>query len=254
MPCETAKSTSFAFGDAAFTPSTAGRRSLPREGGGSNDEGGPGLGGSRGRLSRVWRESSSDRGVLAHLGEPEGRVLLEAHRVPGGDDLGEEAVDQRAGDAARSAESGSGDAAVAKPLRSQIASGDLQVGDPIPSTTELTERYGYSVTVVRKAVEVLRNEGLAMGQPGKAVYVQATPAQLDAERVSVDDLARQVAELRSEVRDLAERLDAGSQVKELMAEIADLRGTVEQLYIRLGHAYPSNDTGSAQPRHRETGS
>ncbi|GAA3172214.1 GntR family transcriptional regulator [Nonomuraea roseoviolacea] len=117
-------------------------------------------------------------------------------------------------------------------LRSQIASGALRVGDPIPSTTELKERYGYSVTVVRKAVEVLRNEGLVIGQPGKAVYVQATPEAIEAERTSVEDLAEQVADLRTQV--------------------AELRGTVEQLYTRLGHQYPNDDAG--QPaRHRKTG-
>ncbi|MFI6793717.1 winged helix-turn-helix domain-containing protein [Nonomuraea sp. NPDC050383] len=117
-------------------------------------------------------------------------------------------------------------------LRSQIASGELRVGDPIPSTTALQKQYGHSITVVRKAVEVLRNEGLVFGQPGKAVYVQATPASVEAERVSVEDLAQQVADLRTQVM--------------------ELRGTVEQLYTRLGHPYPNDDAG--QPaRHRKTG-
>ncbi|MDP4501131.1 GntR family transcriptional regulator [Nonomuraea turcica] len=137
-------------------------------------------------------------------------------------------------------------------LRSQIASGKLKVGDEIPSTAKLKAQYGYSVTVVRKAVEVLRNEGLVMGQPGKAVYVQATPKDLEAERVSIVDLTRQVADLRREVHDLAQRLEDGHQIKELMAEVAELRGTVEQLYNRLGHPYPNDNADSAKPR-RKTG-
>lgn len=123
---------------------------------------------------------------------------------------------------------------IADDLRSQIASGALRKGDAIPSTTELKKQYGYSSTVVRKAVEVLRNEGLLIGQPGKAVYVHATPVEVESERVNVEDLAKQVGELH--------------------AEVADLRGAVEQLYSRLGHQYPGSDAGRGQSRRRKTGS
>jgi DNA-binding GntR family transcriptional regulator len=143
---------------------------------------------------------------------------------------------------------------IADDLRSQIASGALQIGDPIPSTAELKGRYGYSSTVVRKAVEVLRNEGLLVGQPGKAVYVHATPAAVEAERASIDDLAHQISELRVEVRGLAKRIDSEDRLKDLTTEVAELRGTVEQLYARLGHSYPAGDPGLTQPRRRNTGS
>ena len=123
---------------------------------------------------------------------------------------------------------------IADDLRSQIASGALRKGDAIPSTAELKKQYGYSSTVVRKAVEVLRNEGLLIGQPGKAVYVQATPLDIENERASIDDLAKQVGGLQS--------------------EIAQLRGAVEQLYARLGHQYPSSGEDRGQsPRRRKTG-
>lgn len=124
---------------------------------------------------------------------------------------------------------------IADDLRSQIASGALRKGDAIPSTAELKKQYGYSSTVVRKAVEVLRHEGLLIGQPGKAVYVQATPVDVENERASVDDLAKRVGELQG--------------------EIAQLRGAVEQLYARLGHQYPGSGDGRRQsPRRRKTGS
>lgn len=123
---------------------------------------------------------------------------------------------------------------IADDLRSQIASGALRKGDAIPSTAELKKQYGYSSTVVRKAVEVLRNEGLLIGQPGKAVYVQATPVDVENERASIDDLAKQVGELQS--------------------EIAQLRGAVEQLYARLGHQYPGSGDGRGQSPRRKTGS
>lgn len=123
---------------------------------------------------------------------------------------------------------------IADDLRGQIASGVLKKGSAIPSTADLKKRYGYSTTVVRKAVDVLRNEGLLIGQPGKAVYVEATPAELVHERASLDDLAKQVTELQ--------------------AQVAELRGTVEQLYSRLGHPYPGSDTPSQHQHRRKTGS
>ncbi|MGW4791177.1 winged helix-turn-helix domain-containing protein [Nonomuraea sp. NPDC004297] len=117
-------------------------------------------------------------------------------------------------------------------LRSQIASGKLPVEAAIPSTNDLAERYDVSITVVRKAVEVLRNEGLVEGQPGKGVFVAATPEAIESDRVTLQDLTRQVAELR--------------------AEVTEIRGTVEQLYNRLGHPYPNDNAGSAKPS-RKTG-
>lgn len=144
---------------------------------------------------------------------------------------------------------------VANELRSQIASGTLAVGDPIPSTKQLEQRHGVSTTVVRAAVSMLRNEGLLQGQPGKAVYVIAKPEDVQAEKDTVEDLARQVAELRNEVRRLAQ-LVPSSGGRDLAAEVAELRALVEQLYNRLGHPLPSNDDNVAQhqPKRRHTGS
>jgi DNA-binding FadR family transcriptional regulator len=56
------------------------------------------------------------------------------------------------------------------------------VGDPIPSTAVLVGRHGVSTTVVRKAIELLRAEGSVLSQPGKAVYVIATPEQAAVQR------------------------------------------------------------------------
>src|SRR5690349_17251950 len=64
---------------------------------------------------------------------------------------------------------------VADDLRRSIAAGTYPVGAELPSTSQLTARYSASTTVVRAAIRELRTEGLVVGQPGKAVYVQAVP-------------------------------------------------------------------------------
>lgn len=85
---------------------------------------------------------------------------------------------------------------VADDLRQKIVDGELAVGSAIPSTAQMTKAYGVSSTVVRAAVAQLRADGLLLGQPGKGVYVRATPETATATAASIDDLSSQMAELR----------------------------------------------------------
>lgn len=97
---------------------------------------------------------------------------------------------------------------VAADLRRLIAAGDLPIGSAIPSTNELTKHYEVSSTVARAAVNQLRTDGLVVGQPGKGVFVQATPESAAEQTLSIDDLKRQIAELRHTVELLASRVEA----------------------------------------------
>jgi DNA-binding GntR family transcriptional regulator len=139
-------------------------------------------------------------------------------------------------------------------LRAQISSETLKVGDPIPSTAKLRDRYGVSTTVIRRAIEALKAEGILVGQPGKGVYVVATPSEVAAERQTLENLARQVGDLRTEIRRLAEQTGSEDRLKKLTTELAEVRGLVEHLYARLGHPLPNNDWEAARPRRRKSGS
>ena len=44
-------------------------------------------------------------------------------------------------------------------LRAKILSGDIRPGDRLPSENELTKEYGVSRQTVRKALEILGDEG-----------------------------------------------------------------------------------------------
>ena len=92
---------------------------------------------------------------------------------------------------------------IADDLREQIRRGSLAPGSPLPSTARLAEQYDASLSVVKMAVGILRNEGLLIGQQGKGVFVRENP---DAEQSREGDLRGDLAELRSAVHDLAERL------------------------------------------------
>ncbi|WP_063842719.1 GntR family transcriptional regulator [Sphaerimonospora mesophila] len=142
---------------------------------------------------------------------------------------------------------------LADDLRSQISAGSIEVGSAIPSTADLAQSYGVSRTVVREAVKLLRNEGLLQGQPGKAVYVIAKPQEVEEKRITLEDLAQQVAGLREDVRALNERVGAGREDRDLTAEVIELRSLVEQLYQRLGHNTPNNRQTAPKPRRRGTG-
>ena len=56
-------------------------------------------------------------------------------------------------------------------LREMIASGELPPHRPIPSIRFLVETHGVADQTVKKAVQVLRDEGLVRTVPGKGVYV-----------------------------------------------------------------------------------
>lgn len=57
-------------------------------------------------------------------------------------------------------------------ITGDIASGRLRPGDQIPSAAELRAKYGYSITVVRAAVNWLKATGVLVGVPGVGVFVK----------------------------------------------------------------------------------
>lgn len=92
---------------------------------------------------------------------------------------------------------------VAATLRRAISTGQYPVGGELPSTAQLTASFGVSTTVVRGAIRELRGEGLVVGQPGKAVYVRATPDGRPPGSVE-----EQLRELSTFVRTALEDIDA----------------------------------------------
>ncbi|MBA6439780.1 GntR family transcriptional regulator [Streptomyces sp. GMR22] len=61
---------------------------------------------------------------------------------------------------------------IAADLRDEIMSGDLPPGARLPSTARLKERFTASNATVQKALQLLKDEGLAVGRAGAAVTVR----------------------------------------------------------------------------------
>ena len=134
---------------------------------------------------------------------------------------------------------------VARDLRERIASAEFPVGSAIPSTAKLREMYGVSITVVRAAVAELRADGLVTGYPGKGVFVSATPHALADRAATVEDLARQVEELRAELRRAKSprRSQSVAEVAALREQVSLLQAQVLGLYAQLGIPYPGDQPG-----------
>jgi GntR family transcriptional regulator len=129
---------------------------------------------------------------------------------------------------------------VADDLRQRIASGEFPVGSVIPSTARLTETYGISITVVRAAVSQLQADGLLVGQPGKGVYVRATPESVAEHTATIDDLSKQVAELRAELRatESSRRDESAAELAVLRQQMRVINAHVADLYAEIGKPYP----------------
>jgi Transcriptional regulators len=128
-------------------------------------------------------------------------------------------------------------------LLQQITDDRLKVGEPIPSTATLTAHYGVSSTVVRRAVRELTQDGVLVGQPGKAVFVLAKPDDVLQEQFTLEGLALGLAQVRSQI-DSLQSPDTDA-LQTLRTEVAGLQRSVDllqshlmDLYGRLGQPYP----------------
>jgi GntR family transcriptional regulator len=66
---------------------------------------------------------------------------------------------------------------IADILRRRIADGSIPVGRRIPSLVEMEQEYGVARDTLRKAVQVLKDEGLVETVPGMGVFVIAQPQE-----------------------------------------------------------------------------
>jgi DNA-binding GntR family transcriptional regulator len=131
---------------------------------------------------------------------------------------------------------------VADDLRQRIAAGEFAVGSAIPSTAKLTATYEVSSTVIRAAVTQLRADGILVGQPGKGVFVRSTPEAAAERAASIEDLSKQIDELRAELRraESARRDEVAAELGALRQHVLSIRAHLVELYAQLGKPYPDD--------------
>lgn len=67
-------------------------------------------------------------------------------------------------------------------IRDSIVNGDLRVGDKVPSTREITRRWGVAMATATKVLATLRQQGLVRPAPGIGTVVAAPDAPVAAPR------------------------------------------------------------------------
>ena len=62
--------------------------------------------------------------------------------------------------------SGTASTKIAAEIRDQIRSGELAVGDRVPSTRQIIRRWGVAMATASKVLANLKQEGLVLTRPG----------------------------------------------------------------------------------------
>ncbi|ADI08264.1 regulatory protein KorSA [Streptomyces bingchenggensis BCW-1] len=105
---------------------------------------------------------------------------------------------------------------IADRLREAIDKGRFKEGDKLPSETELVEHFGVSRMTVRNALALLQQEGLAVSEHGKGVFVRPRPP---VRRLASDRFARR-------------HRDQGKSAFTVEAEAAGSRPEVDSLEVK----------------------
>ncbi|MFG2578334.1 GntR family transcriptional regulator [Streptomyces malaysiensis] len=112
---------------------------------------------------------------------------------------------------------------IADALREAIDKGRFREGDKLPSETELVDHFGVSRMTVRNALSLLQQEGLAVSEHGKGVFVRPRPP---VRRLASDRFARR-------------HRDQGKAAFTVEAEAAGSRPEVDGLEVK--EERPSQD-------------
>ncbi|MGA5823713.1 GntR family transcriptional regulator [Kitasatospora sp. NPDC094028] len=83
----------------------------------------------------------------------------------------------------------------------QIRCGELRPGDKLPSTQQLAAEHGVAAGTVQRALAELRSRGAVYSQAGRGSFV-SSPDDKPTANLTMEDLARELTELRERVEQL----------------------------------------------------
>ncbi|AUA12410.1 GntR family transcriptional regulator [Streptomyces violaceusniger] len=121
---------------------------------------------------------------------------------------------------------------IADALREAIDKGRFREGDKLPSETELVDHFGVSRMTVRNALSLLQQEGLAVSEHGKGVFVRPRPP---VRRLASDRFARR-------------HRDQGKAAFTVEAEAAGSRPEVDNLEVKEERPSPDISARLGSPR------
>lgn len=151
---------------------------------------------------------------------------------------------------------------IADDLRQRIATGALGMGAQLPTEAQLTEEFDAARETVRRALDLLRNEGLTIGRPPLGVFVRARKSmiyrpQAEFEPAPSAEMDRFMASLTAEGRSPAQSI--GVEVVHPPADVAQRLQTGDKVVvvrkrIRSLEGEPYNTNDSYYPRELVQGS
>ncbi|AGP56217.1 GntR family transcriptional regulator [Streptomyces rapamycinicus] len=121
---------------------------------------------------------------------------------------------------------------IADALREAIDKGRFREGDKLPSETELVDHFGVSRMTVRNSLSLLQQEGLAVSEHGKGVFVRPRPP---VRRLASDRFARR-------------HRDQGKAAFTVEAEAAGSRPEVDNLEVKEERPSPDISARLGSPR------
>jgi DNA-binding GntR family transcriptional regulator len=95
---------------------------------------------------------------------------------------------------------------IADDLARKISSGKYAPGDKLPSHKALAEEYKTAPGTAASALRVLADLGIVQAHAKLGTFVRRPPEPGEVREPSNKELARQLAELRAEVRDLEAKI------------------------------------------------
>ena len=108
---------------------------------------------------------------------------------------------------------------IADDLRARIEIGEYAAGDQLPTYEQLTQRYLCSSGVARKAIDLLRQQGLVVSKQGKGVFVRE---RARPKRHGIDRYARSRWKQGGTAIHDAEAGNQGLSVKQLYRELGEV--------------------------------
>ena len=127
---------------------------------------------------------------------------------------------------------------IAEDLRGRIRDGRYQPGDRLPSHAELRAEYASATETVRRALTVLRNEGLVETHSTRGTFVLSAPGEPEP--------SPEIARLESALQATEARL-----TRHFDGEIAKLREELE--YVQAQVMAVGDSAGEATSRGRGVG-
>ncbi|HJQ45588.1 MAG TPA: GntR family transcriptional regulator [Amycolatopsis sp.] len=96
---------------------------------------------------------------------------------------------------------------VAESVRQAIRVGDWKPGHKLSSNREMAKEQGVSLATLQKALALLQDEGWLVSRASIGVYVASQPPE-EGSAPTLEEVRREVADLREELGTLRARLDA----------------------------------------------